>query len=77
MNTRAAVTIEIFEVEGGNCTVSKATTIEWCKRFKIGEISLEDLSRSGGRPSTMNFEALRKLLKGAATTNKYLQIVVG
>ena len=60
MSARAAAAIEIFEVEGGECTVSKTTTIDWYKRLDNGETSLEDFPRSGGRRPFMNLEALLK-----------------
>ena len=59
MSASAAV-IEMCEMEGG-CKVSKATTIEWFRRFNNGETSLEDQPMSG-HPSTMNIEAQRREL---------------
>ena len=78
MSARAAAVVEICEMEGGECTVSKTTAIKWLfRRFNNGETSLEDQLKSDGRPSkTMNTEAQRlELVEGAATASKYSLIV--
>ena len=78
MSARGAAVVEIWELEGGECTVSKTTAIEWLfRRFNNGETSLEDQPRSGRPSTTMNIEALPERTGGAATTKKYSQIIVG
>ena len=59
-----ATAVEICEVDGDECTVSKTTAIEWLfRRFNNRETSPVDLP-SSGRPSTIiNIEAQRELVE--------------
>ena len=59
MSAKAAA-VEICEVEGDECTVSKITAVAWFKRLNNGKTSLGCQLRPGGRPSTMNIVALRR-----------------
>ena len=47
---------EINDIEGQG-SISKSETAEWFCRFREGDISLKDKSRSG-RPRTLNDEVL-------------------
>ena len=69
-----AVAAEIREVEGER-EESITTGIECLRRFNKGETSLEDQPRSCRPSTTMNIEALPARAGGAATINKYAQIV--
>ena len=75
MSVRAAAVVEICEVEGGECKLSKATANKRFRLLNIGENNPEDPSRSIRPSTTMNTEALRRKLVEQQPENNYSHIV--
>ena len=76
MSARAAA-IEISNVEGVECTVSKTTAIERLfRRFNNCETSLEYQPRSGG-PSIMNISSWWRERQPQASSRKLLSTEFG
>ena len=70
--SRATAVVKICKVEGGECTLSKTTAIEWLLRPSAnGETCLADQQTVSGRPSTLNIGALRKLVEQQTQINTH------